>query len=196
MCKQVYLGADRPLPLVPWQPEAPGLHVREVDATNPEAACMNAVRRWFRGRYVYHVGSWMGCSCGLSYRDRSARDPEIEAGMRERYAARGEDYDARQRRFAEMDEQGRKDVRDLAAYLARVTQEGDVELYACMVGEEDDEPQTRDVVSPSEFGGELFDFRSGAYFLVTSQESLPRDAPPRGFRQTLGPPPDRRASRR
>src|SRR5829696_3612944 len=61
MCMVVYVAADTPLPLIPWDERTPAFHVTEL---RPEVA---AVRAHFSKPYVYYAGSHEGCGCGFSY---------------------------------------------------------------------------------------------------------------------------------
>jgi hypothetical protein len=57
----VYLAADAPLPLVPWDEQKPGFHVDEISESE------EGVREQFQKPYVVYVGSHEGCGCGFQY---------------------------------------------------------------------------------------------------------------------------------
>lgn len=59
MCLAVYVGAPANLPLIPWIPEKPGFHVRDITAAE------NALRPVFGQLRVYYTGSHDGCGCGF-----------------------------------------------------------------------------------------------------------------------------------
>ena len=61
MCMMIYISADQPLDLVPWNETSPAFHVTKLD--NSE----ESVRGQFRHPYVYYVGSHEGCGCGFQY---------------------------------------------------------------------------------------------------------------------------------
>jgi hypothetical protein len=80
MCWVLYLAADRPLPLRPFEPEAPALNVAEL---SPDEL---RVRRQFSKPFMYSVGAHTHCGCGFD-RDQAEPDhPEelsaIEASLR------------------------------------------------------------------------------------------------------------------
>ncbi len=74
MCLALYLGADHPLPLIPypelaegamdsptWPLEAPRFHVAPL---SPE---QEVVRRHFRVEHLVYAGSYEECGCGFQY---------------------------------------------------------------------------------------------------------------------------------
>ena len=59
MCWVLYLAADRPLPLWPFDPKAPALNIAEL---SPDEL---RVRRQFSKPFVYSVGAHTQCGCGF-----------------------------------------------------------------------------------------------------------------------------------
>src|SRR5262249_58644321 len=129
MCDMVYLVADGPVPVVPWDQENPAFHVdlpREEDRPVVER---------FGGRFVVYVGAHTGCGCGFSH------------GANED----GDDGDDRSR--------NRESASRLAAYLdARLTEYQSVELFVCLSGEEHEAARHHDVLTPAEVAGSTFWF--------------------------------------
>ena len=74
MCLAVFLAADRPLPLVPFDEARPSFNVTELDPGE------RAVRGRFSKRHVYYLGAYTGCSCGFT----PDADEEEEAARRSR----------------------------------------------------------------------------------------------------------------
>jgi hypothetical protein len=96
----------------------------------------------------------MGCGCGFAYSRPGSRAEQHQPTF---------------------NADGRISVRALRDYLWEVVQDGDVELYATWLDEEDMEPATRAHVTPDAFGGPSFRFHMHAFFTVS--RSLPPDAP-------------------
>jgi hypothetical protein len=69
----LYLGSEKPLPLIAWDEDKPSFHVTEL----PED--LNGVRQQFSKPYVYYLGSHQGCGCGFSYGQYENDDEELEA---------------------------------------------------------------------------------------------------------------------
>lgn len=53
----------------------------------------------------------------------------------------------------------KRSLADLRAYLAQVTEDGDVELLSCWVGDEEKDPTSRQIVTPDYFAGDSFAFK-------------------------------------
>lgn len=101
-----------------------------------------AVRQRFSKPHIYYLGSHQGCSCGFSY-GRDTYDEEEESAARE-------------------------SVRRLSAYLAQAIEiAGPLELYSCWDGDQEDEPQFRDSITPNEIGGDAFWFRERQFITLT-----------------------------
>src|SRR5262249_21994682 len=130
MCMMVYLAADRPLPLIPWDEERPDFWVRAI------IPCEVRVRKQFTKPHVYYGGAHSGCGCGFRY------------GL---VPIEGEDRFAQQHR--EEEEQARESVRRLSAYVADAVDEGSVEIYACWDGDQEAAPEERSVIAPAGLGG-------------------------------------------
>ena len=67
MCWVLYLAADRPLPLRPFDPASPAFNVADLNGREV------AVRAQFGKAFVYAVGAHTGCGCGF---DRGQANPE------------------------------------------------------------------------------------------------------------------------
>ena len=61
MCFVLYIASNKPLPIIPWDPDADCVHTEDL----PEAAV--AFRSHFTGRHVYYVGSDTNCGCGYRH---------------------------------------------------------------------------------------------------------------------------------
>ena len=59
MCLMVYIGSDKPLPLINWNENKPSFNVS--DLTKYE----KSVTTQFKYPHVYNVGSHQGCGCGF-----------------------------------------------------------------------------------------------------------------------------------
>ena len=128
MCLVVYLAADAPLPLVPWDAECPAFHVAPL---SPEET---AVAARFTKPHVVYAGSHEGCGCGFDYGQWEGEKRDEVAAARASVRALGE-Y--------------------LAAATAAV---GPVELYACWGGDQGLEPVGRIALTPADLGGAAFWF--------------------------------------
>jgi hypothetical protein len=79
MCMMVYLAADEPLPVVPWDEQQRAFHV------SPLSVNEECVRKQFSQRFVVYVGSHEGCGCGFQcgpYPPDTYEAAEIEARRR------------------------------------------------------------------------------------------------------------------
>src|SRR3954467_11018699 len=70
MCRVLYIAADRPLPLIPWDPKNPGFHV--IELTEREVP----VKSQFSKPFVYYAGSHQGCGCAYDLASMSIGEPE------------------------------------------------------------------------------------------------------------------------
>ena len=61
MCLALYIAANKPLPIVPWDPEKPAFHVI------PLSENVQDVRKLLPYPHIYYVGSHQGCSCAFNY---------------------------------------------------------------------------------------------------------------------------------
>ena len=72
MCWVLYIAADRPLPLHPFDPESPGFNVAVP------AGREDAVRGQFSKPFVYALGAHTWCGCGF---DREQANPDHPAEL-------------------------------------------------------------------------------------------------------------------
>ena len=122
MCVVVYIAADHPLPLIPWDENSPTFHVSEL--TEREVV----VRRHFGKPYAYYVGSHEGCGCGFQY----GWYPDLEVNDETRVAC----VESRRR---------------LVMYLERALERSAaVELYTCWDGERENPSEHRSTSRPTE----------------------------------------------
>jgi len=68
MCMAVYIAANSPLTLLPWNAASPQFYVAAVDSEDV------AARGQFTEAHVYYAGSHEGCGCGFQY----GQYPEFE----------------------------------------------------------------------------------------------------------------------
>ena len=80
MCSQVIIGSNVPLPTIRWDDEKPSLHISEEIEEN----ILEAAVKGMDSKYFYSVGSFLGCSCGLSFGKWSIDDPNEEHSNRVR----------------------------------------------------------------------------------------------------------------
>jgi hypothetical protein len=73
MCWLLYLAADRPLSLRPFDPRAPDFNVANLEGREV------VVRAQFSKPFVYALGAHTGCGCGF---DRGQANPEHPAELR------------------------------------------------------------------------------------------------------------------
>ncbi len=137
----LYLAADQPLSLIPWDDTRPAFHVTELPANRA------AVRRQFSRPFVYYAGSHEGCGCGFQYGEYEVDDSDAEewaeAALRE---------DSRKR---------------LVEYLkAALTKVSSVEVYACWDGDEALPQEHRDHGPVDRLLTDRTFFREREYFLV------------------------------
>jgi hypothetical protein len=122
VCWVLYLAADRPLPLKPFDPGTPAFNVAEL--SHHEAA----VRIQFSKPFVYALGAHTGCGCGFDAEAANRDHPEeLEASTASLEALRT--Y--------------------LEAALATA---GALELYACWDGDQGSTPDQRRRVGLADVG--------------------------------------------
>jgi hypothetical protein len=143
MCTHVFLAAETPLTVIPWDREKPSFHVQLV----PESV-QEQVGRQFQNRYIFAAGTDQGCGCGFEY---------------------GYDGRALPRGTSER-ESSRIMVSELSQYLKREIQRvGPIEIYSCWDGDEARPADHRMKVTPSDIGGDRFRFLDRQYLLVVEQ---------------------------
>lgn len=179
MCTQVYLGAERPLPtiprphvtldtvLVPLQPGAPAIWVQPLnpalDSGSGERQAEHhmgdpdldetSVRQQLDEPYLYYVGSFMDCGCGLGYGDAPPRRPQWSDDHVQESIMWWEAF--------------REATHQLATYLEAVTRDGPVTLLVCWSGRADEAPERRMQVTPDYFRAQRVNFLPGAGELIT-----------------------------
>ncbi len=132
MCLVVYLAADRPLPLIPWDEHARGFHVTELTGEKDEA-----VRGQFTKPYVYYAGSHTICGCGFNY----GQYPDAEDDPEELALTQ-------------------KTLRDMSEYLAGALEDGAIiELFACWEGDQAARVEHRREIVPDTIRAGGFGFR-------------------------------------
>jgi hypothetical protein len=180
MCAQVYLGADRPLPmiprphvtpdtvLVPLKPGAPAIWVQPLDPAHnpgpgephtehhmgaPDLGVEALVRKQLHQPYLYYRGSFMDCGCGFGYGTAPPRRPQWS--------------DDRAHESIMWWEAFREATHQLAAYLENVTRDGPVTMLVCWSGHADQAPQRRMEVTPDYFRTPLVRLLPSAGELIT-----------------------------
>ncbi len=126
----IYLAADVPLPLVPWDEEEPGFHVDEISETE------EGVRAQFQKAHVVYVGSHEGCGCGFQYGKwpEGTHEPSELALCQASKAA-------------------------LAEYLSeQAGRVGRIELFACWDGDQEAIPEHQRSLAPAELAKPEFFF--------------------------------------
>lgn len=107
MCLILYLGSNKPRPLIAWNESAPRFHVTDDDANAKLAA------KHLKKRYVYYVGSDNGCGCGF----RQENDDMIDDA--EQLASKSDNQTL------------------LWEYVSKCLENEDfIELYSCWSGDE------------------------------------------------------------
>jgi len=124
----LYLGADKPLPLVAWDESAPAFHVEEL---RPE---VTAIRRQFDTPHVYYAAAHEGCACGFQL-DVVPGFVDAEAPAKRESLRRLADY--------------------LETQLALGTT---IKFLACWMGDEQRPPEHRRTVKVSDLRSDAFYF--------------------------------------
>jgi hypothetical protein len=144
MCTQVFLAADRTLPLLPLAPQAV-LHVQRVQGQTPSE---RGLLRLLGRRHVYRAGSHLRCGCGFSYVDEFTRRADLQAYVRA----------------------SRASVRALREYLAAAVGDGPVDVLVTALDHEDAEPATRCTITAAYFDPDSDEFvlQEGTLLTVTT----------------------------
>lgn len=72
MCLELFIASTKPLPLIPWNDEAPAFHV--VDLFDEARVLRNHLNQPF----VYYAGSYQGCGCAFNYDAELAQPEEMK----------------------------------------------------------------------------------------------------------------------
>lgn len=130
MCMMIYLAAEKPLRTIAWVDAAPAFYVSAI------APDEDRVRRQFSADHVVYAGSYEGCGCGfqLGVNDTAVLDPEELV-------------------------QRRESLRAFASYLREEQRRaGDIRLFACWDGDQDEPPEHHRRLTPSDLESEPFAF--------------------------------------
>ena len=76
MCLMVYIGSDKPLPLVDWNENKRAFNISELTKYEKH------VETQFKFSYVYNAGSHLGCGCGFI---KESKDEEELAQVNHNY---------------------------------------------------------------------------------------------------------------
>ena len=139
MCMAVYIAADQPLTLVPWDEAHPAFYLAGVDQADLP------VFSQFTKAHVAYAGSHEGCGCGFQYGEYPEfREPDEAVARR-----------------ASLDQ--------FAAYLAgELARVGPIELYACWEGDQTAPVEHRRALTPLVLQSEEFFFLQKELSLVTA----------------------------
>jgi hypothetical protein len=140
MCTQIYLGADRPLPVTQagpscWEAAAggPAFYLVATGEDPGRSAAERRARRQLRHPHVYYVGSHLGCGCGFGYIPPDGDEDDDTIAWHQAC---------------------REATHYLAGYLAETTHDGPVELLVTWRDREDQVPTSRRSINPDYFRGE------------------------------------------
>ena len=130
MCMMIYLAADQPLRMIPWNDADPGFH---VSAPAPDE---ERVRCQFKSGNVVYAGAYEGCGCGFQYGQYPS-----------------ENYESQEL------EQRRRSLNQFAEYLrGELARVGAIEAYACWDGDQDSPPEHHRTLTPSSLEADDFFF--------------------------------------
>jgi hypothetical protein len=139
VCMMVYLAADLPLRIIPWDEAAPAFNTSALGPSEER------VRRQFGKGHLLYAGSHEGCGCGFQLGQYPADQTEPEERTRRR-----------------------ESLRALAAYLrGEVARVGTIELYACWDGDQEEPPAHRRALTPSAVDADTFFFLERELSVVT-----------------------------
>lgn len=138
MCMAVYIAAEQPFALVPWDDSHPAFYLATVDSSDLPVLAQ------FTKQHVAYAGSHEGCGCGFQYGKRPEfREPDDAAARR-----------------ASLDQ--------FADFLAReIPRIGPIELYACWEGDQAASVEHRRALTPTDLRSESFFFLEKELSLVT-----------------------------
>jgi len=148
----VYIAADEPLALVPWNEAQPAFDVASVDSSE------RLVLARFTKAHVVFAGSHEGCACGFQCGEYPEFREADEAVAR------------------------RTSLDQFASYLAReAARVGPIELYACWEGDQAAPAEHRRALTPEDLRSENFFFLQRELSLVAATRqafaSGPCDSP-------------------
>jgi hypothetical protein len=136
----VYLACDVDPPEISWDETEPGFH------TEPLSPDELVVREYFSKPSIRFLGAHTGCSCGFTYAVNATEETSDETPPSARSVA------------------------ELRSYLAELLDEvGELELFACWEGDQDQPPESDAQVSLEHFAGDSFEFTERQLLLVRRQ---------------------------
>jgi hypothetical protein len=130
MCDSVFIGSNKPLPLIAWNEQAPSFYVCELGEQE------QWVREHLPHPFVYQAGSHQGCGCGFTYGSTPVTDGSVER--------------------AEAD--ARESLRQLRLYLERATQDNTIQMLIAAMNGDWNEIEHK-AVTPAHFSGDIFGFQ-------------------------------------
>jgi hypothetical protein len=153
MCRMLYLGADRPLPLLDGTIREPGLRISPL---NPDAE--EIIRVLAAMPYRYYVTTESGCACGFHYEDRSELEQTIT------------DYpESAKTRLRDGWNEAYRRVRALRHYLGAQVAHGPLLLYHLAQLDRQDEGAGTPDLTPQRMTPGHF---AGSRFTLPSEDSL------------------------
>jgi hypothetical protein len=143
MCMVVFIASRSPLPLIPWQQDAPAFNVAGL--SEPE----ERVRRHFSLPHVRYAGSHTQCGCGFN---EGRGHPEVyNDPAKERATALASS-------------------KQLACYVREHRVE---QIYSCWSGDEGEPRQFERCITPDALTGDDFFFREKELFSIEYDAALP-----------------------
>jgi len=149
MCMKVYVAADLPLRLVPWNGNAPAFN------TSLLASREGRVRAQFTKPHLLYVGSHEGCGCGFQLGEYPAEyfEPD-ELALRKR------------------------SLHEFAAFLREeLRRVGSIEVFACWDGDQEAPAEHHRALTPSALEADGFFFLEKELSTITLDAG--QKAPPR-----------------
>ena len=144
MCMAFYLGADKELPLVPWDDTNPAFNVAQLSENESK------VTKHFSKPFIYYFGSDTFCGCNF------------------RYGERWDQYEYQLTLYSKEElEQHQKNHDGLNAYLEKHCSGMDsIEIYGCWSGDENCTPEKNVEISFDRLKNERFYFEERGFYVI------------------------------
>lgn len=146
MCMVAYIASRSPLPLIPWQKDAPAFNVSEL--TEHE----QPVRDQFSLPYIRQAGSHTCCGCGFN---EGREHPDV--------------YDDPVAERAD----ALKSSAQLAAYVREHQVE---QIYSCWSGDESQPKEFERHITPSALVADVFFFRERELLIIDHESLVAKDS--------------------
>jgi hypothetical protein len=138
----LYIGSDKPIPIIPFKENAPGFHTEKLSGND------STIANHFSVKNVLYAGSSQGCGCGFQHSILDSNTGWLNV----------EDED---------DKDFRMNMQGLFEYVREALKKGaKVQLYACWDGEFEDSPLSKEAISCKDLLNKKFYLKEKGFYII------------------------------